>query len=401
MEKPKPVGKVDADAQAVTPRPGGRGVIVIDRHGKLTHTRKQNPQSPPPAGHVVPENTRATVIGVSPAGLTAIGTSDGKINLGAHRFAQTGPHAHNHRRLGPGSAQVLARRQTTDGPRLGQRRSSLASFQRPRRDRRIEGTGADRADRFLAARRIPGGRHRSQRHGTGTVGCRPGKQLHPLEDSRREYALVAISDDDRWVAAVQKELPDHIDLWRADTGRYLGVLRAAGGSKHSLRFSNTGDQLLVFDEDGQGVVLNVPSGVDVKRFQAEKPKTGVRTMIAPDLGVTQYAGGEVTSIAPPPPPPPRRAWPQHCPRSGDASGAGSRKPPNHRLPKQPGTGPQRTGAPAEPVAFRARANHRWTGPTPEKPDAESLSRANRRPPRPTTNQPPAASTKPRPRSTRR
>ncbi len=87
------------------------------------------------------------------------------------------------------------------------------------------------------------------------------KQLHLLEDSQREYALVAISDDDRWVAGVQKELPDHIDLWRADTGRYLGVLRAAGGPKHSLRFSNTGDQLLVFDDEGQGVVLNVPSGV--------------------------------------------------------------------------------------------------------------------------------------------
>ncbi len=78
VAKPKPVGKIDTDAQAVTPKPNGPGVIVVDRHGKLTDSHK--PQASP-AGQVVPENTRATGVGVSSAGITAIANTDGQINL--------------------------------------------------------------------------------------------------------------------------------------------------------------------------------------------------------------------------------------------------------------------------------------------------------------------------------
>ena len=68
------------------------------------------------------------------------------------------------------------------------------------------------------------------------------KRLRKLEDSKRSYALVTISDDARWIAGVRQDDSDQIDLWRADNGRLVRVIQAAGGPKTRLGFES-GNQL--------------------------------------------------------------------------------------------------------------------------------------------------------------
>jgi hypothetical protein len=75
------------------------------------------------------------------------------------------------------------------------------------------------------------------------------KRLRELEDSNRTYALVAISDDARWIAGVRQDESDQIDLWRADNGRRVRVMQTAGGRKSKLAFES-GNQLRVVDSNG-------------------------------------------------------------------------------------------------------------------------------------------------------
>lgn len=85
------------------------------------------------------------------------------------------------------------------------------------------------------------------------------KRLRELEDSNRAYALVAISDDARWIAGVRQDESDQIDLWRADNGRHVRVLHASGETKTKLAFES-GNQLRVVDAQGDAVVISIPSG---------------------------------------------------------------------------------------------------------------------------------------------
>jgi esterase/lipase superfamily enzyme len=86
------------------------------------------------------------------------------------------------------------------------------------------------------------------------------KRVRELEDSNRAYALVAISEDARWIAGVRQDESDQIDLWRADNGRHVRVIHADGGPKTKLEFES-GNQLRVVDAQGDGIVINIPSGV--------------------------------------------------------------------------------------------------------------------------------------------
>lgn len=100
-------------------------------------------------------------------------------------------------------------------------------------------------------------------------------RLRELEDSNRTYALVAISDDARWIAGVRQDESDQIDLWRADNGRRVRVIQAAGGRKSKLAFE-AGNQLRVVDSDGDAVVISIPAGVTVGGSSSRQGGAAVR-----------------------------------------------------------------------------------------------------------------------------
>ena len=94
------------------------------------------------------------------------------------------------------------------------------------------------------------------------------KRLRGLENSERPYALVAISPEARWVAAVRQDSNEQIDLWRADNGRHMGVIRAAGGAKQRLTFQ-AGNELHVLAADGHERIFSVPTGVALSGPESE------------------------------------------------------------------------------------------------------------------------------------
>ena len=101
------------------------------------------------------------------------------------------------------------------------------------------------------------------------------KRLRELEDSNRAYALVVISDDARWIAGVRQDENDQIDLWRADNGRRVRVIQAAGGRKTKLAFES-GNQLRVVDAMGDGIVISIPSGAVVGGSSSRQGGAAVR-----------------------------------------------------------------------------------------------------------------------------
>ena len=101
------------------------------------------------------------------------------------------------------------------------------------------------------------------------------KRLRELEDSNRAYALVAISDDARWIAGVRQDESDQIDLWRADNGRRVRVIQTAGGRKTKLAFES-GNQLRVVDANGDGIVISIPSGEVVGGSSSRQGGAAVR-----------------------------------------------------------------------------------------------------------------------------
>jgi hypothetical protein len=101
----------------------------------------------------------------------------------------------------------------------------------------------------------------SDARGTGLVliDVANRRRMRTLEDSRRRYALVEISGDARYIAAVRRDDSDRIDLWRADNGRHLAQIEAAG-NKRQLEFSDDGKQLQVYTGDSEGLLFSVPDG---------------------------------------------------------------------------------------------------------------------------------------------
>ncbi|REK12051.1 MAG: alpha/beta fold hydrolase [Planctomycetota bacterium] len=138
----------------------------------------------------------------------------------------------------------------------------------------------------------------TQRGGVGLAVCDIIRQrrLHGLQDSRRGYALVAISRDARWIAAVRRDDPDHIDLWRADNGLLVRTVEAAGGAKKTLSFSADG-KLEVLPQNGNGLMLAVPSGTVVGGFgvssgtgmASRRPRvqTAPRISVSPEAATTR------------------------------------------------------------------------------------------------------------------
>jgi esterase/lipase superfamily enzyme len=126
------------------------------------------------------------------------------------------------------------------------------------------------------------------------------RRLRTLENSNRRYALVEISRDARWIAAVRRDDNDRVDLWRADNGRQLGVLEAAGGAKRMLAFSADGDQLRVYGSDGQGLVFSVPDGRQIGEFggSAAKKPTFRAPSFAPRVGSAPPSGGAAPAKPP-------------------------------------------------------------------------------------------------------
>ncbi len=114
------------------------------------------------------------------------------------------------------------------------------------------------------------------------------RRLHPLQNSRRAYSLVEISPDARWIAAVRRDNPDEIDLWRADNGRFLRTIAGEGGPKKSLDFDAETGELRVADRRGNGQLYSVPAGVLTGGFQissglaAVKPPTATIRITEPE-----------------------------------------------------------------------------------------------------------------------
>lgn len=152
----------------------------------------------------------------------------------------------------------------------------------------------------------------TEQSGVGLVLCDVAsrRRLRNLQNSNRHYALVEISSDARWIAGVERDDNDSIDLWRADNGRRVGVLKAAGGEKQKLEFSAKGDQLSVQNRKGDGVVFSIPAGRQIggsvgrggtaRQFRIELP---------PSDGIAPGIGGAPSRSPTPDPPEPQNAPP--------------------------------------------------------------------------------------------
>lgn len=114
----------------------------------------------------------------------------------------------------------------------------------------------------------------TERNGAGLVLIDvPGRRrLRRLENSNRRYALVEISADARWIAAVDRDDNGRIDLWRADNGRHVAMLKAPGGAKRKLEFSPRGNELRVTSRSGEGLVFSVPAGKVIGGAAVKKPR---------------------------------------------------------------------------------------------------------------------------------
>jgi len=112
------------------------------------------------------------------------------------------------------------------------------------------------------------------------------RRVHPLQNSRRAYSLVEISPDARWIAAVRRDNPDEIDLWRADNGRYLRTIAGEGGPKKSLDFDAETGELRVADRRGNGQLFSVPAGVLTGGFQISNGLAAVKPPAA-SLRITE------------------------------------------------------------------------------------------------------------------
>ncbi len=159
------------------------------------------------------------------------------------------------------------------------------------------------------------------------------KRLRRLENSDRQYSLVAISDEARWIAGVRHDDSEQIDLWRADNGRHVRVIRVAPGPKSKLEFT-TGDELRVVAANGDGFVFSIPSGVAVGGFSSRQggsamPKRSFR-FESPKEAIP--AAPSTSRAAPPSLPP--IAVDQEPPSLGQPlpPGAGAREP---RIPASP------------------------------------------------------------------
>lgn len=102
------------------------------------------------------------------------------------------------------------------------------------------------------------------------------RRLHTLQNSRRAYSLLEISPDARWIAAVRRDNPDEIDLWRADNGRFLRTIAGEGGAKKSLDFDAETGELRVVDRRGNGQIYSVPAGVLTGGFQISNGLAAVK-----------------------------------------------------------------------------------------------------------------------------
>lgn len=107
------------------------------------------------------------------------------------------------------------------------------------------------------------------------------RRLRLLAGSGRGYALVKISRDARWIAAVRRDDPNRIDVWRADNGRQVATLAAPGGAKRKLAFSPRGDELHVTLGGGRGQVFSIPAGKLVGGFGAGGSAAQRPTVTAP------------------------------------------------------------------------------------------------------------------------
>ena len=74
---------------------------------------------------------------------------------------------------------------------------------------------------------------------------------------------------------MRQDESDQIDLWRADNGRRVRVIQAAGGRKTKLAFES-GSQLRVVDADGDGIVISIPSGEAVGGSSSRQGGAAVR-----------------------------------------------------------------------------------------------------------------------------
>jgi esterase/lipase superfamily enzyme len=114
-----------------------------------------------------------------------------------------------------------------------------------------------RADYLVAAVR--------EGHGLALWDAQRRIRLRRLEKSDRQYSLLAISDDARWIAGVRLDDDGQVDLWLAADGRHLRTIKVAAGAKTKLQFE-AGDQLRIVAADGQEVAIRIPAGVAVDGF---------------------------------------------------------------------------------------------------------------------------------------
>ncbi|MGD9720190.1 MAG: alpha/beta hydrolase [Pirellulales bacterium] len=101
------------------------------------------------------------------------------------------------------------------------------------------------------------------------------RRLMRLENSDRAYALIAVSPQAGWVAAVRQNNPDQIDLWQAGTGRHIRMISAAGGAKRQLDFSSE-SELTVTAVNGDGLTISIPSGDVTGGSRSATGRAGVR-----------------------------------------------------------------------------------------------------------------------------
>ena len=148
------------------------------------------------------------------------------------------------------------------------------------------------------------------------------RRLHSLQNSRRTYSLLEISPDARWIAAVRRDNPDQIDLWRADNGRHLRTIAGEGGAKKTLDFDAETGELRVVDRRGNGQLYSVPAGILTGGFQISNGLATVKPpTVKPPAASIRINEPKHAAEAKPTPQPPATAT---RPRTGSPRTGGSR-----------------------------------------------------------------------------
>jgi esterase/lipase superfamily enzyme len=189
--------------------------------------------------------------------------------------------------------------------------------------------------------------------------ARQGRQLKTLADSLREYQLVKISSDARWIVGVRADDPDSIDLWRADNGKHVRTIAAAGGAKSAIEFSSP-NELSVSTSKGNGVVYSIPAGEMVGGFASGNGGSGVSAGIgsgsaSPQAMIRNEASQDASAAPLGNPIRPQRATPKAQPHPSATLAAPRAKPaPQSAAAAPPAAEPQAAvAAPEEPAPSAA------------------------------------------------